>query len=156
MKESAQAAHSFARAYAARVPRGAGADADDRNGRRFFAEHDLHVHVPAGSIPKDGPSAGITIATAIVSVLLGAPVDRRVAMTGEITLRGDVLPIGGLKEKVMAAKLAGVSTVLVPALNRRDLAEVPDPIKEGLDIRCVDNMDEVLAAALLAVEPAAS
>jgi len=154
MKESAQAALSFARAYAARAPRPAAAagDADDRNGRRFFAEHDLHVHVPAGSIPKDGPSAGITIATAILSVLLDAPVDRRVAMTGEITLRGDVLPIGGLKEKVMAARLAGVRTVLVPALNRRDLSEVPDPIKEGLDIRCVADMDEVLAAALLSLE----
>jgi ATP-dependent Lon protease len=160
MKESAQAALSFARAYAARVPRPAAAAAagngegPDRDGRRFFAEHDVHVHVPAGSIPKDGPSAGITIATAIISVLVAAPVDRRVAMTGEITLRGDVLPIGGLKEKVMAAKLAGVRTVLVPALNRRDLSEVPDPIKEGLDIRCVDDMDEVLAAALLQAEPA--
>ena len=100
MKESAQAAVSFARAYAA--THGIGDD--------FFGKHDLHVHVPAGSIPKDGPSAGITIGTAILSVLTGKPINRRLAMTGEITLRGDVLPIGGLKEKVLAAKLAGIQT----------------------------------------------
>jgi ATP-dependent Lon protease len=149
MRESAQAAHSYARAYAARHEAARG------DGRRFFAEHDVHVHVPAGSIPKDGPSAGITIATAILSVLLAIPVDRRVAMTGEITLRGDVMPIGGLKEKVMAAKLAGVVRVLVPALNRRDLVEVPEAVKEGLDIRFVEHMDDVLAAALTTPPPAA-
>ncbi|MFP5286099.1 MAG: endopeptidase La, partial [Thermoanaerobaculia bacterium] len=120
MKESAQAALSFARTYA-----GVHGIGDD-----FFAKHDVHVHVPAGSIPKDGPSAGITMGTAIVSVLTKKPVNRRVAMTGEITLRGDVLPIGGLKEKTLAAKLAGNHTVIVPKLNRRDLVEIPDTIKK--------------------------
>ena len=139
MRESAQAALSYARAYAGRE-RLAGAE--------FFAGHDVHVHVPAGSIPKDGPSAGITIATAILSVLLGRPVDRGLAMTGEITLRGDVMPIGGLKEKVMAAKLAGVRRVMVPQLNRRDLAEIPDRIREGIEFELVDHMDRVLELAL--------
>jgi ATP-dependent Lon protease len=139
MKESAQAALSYARAYAALHGL-----ADD-----YFAKHDLHVHVPAGSIPKDGPSAGITIGTAILSVLTGRPVNRRVAMTGEITLRGDVMPIGGLKEKALAAKLAGIHTVLVPKLNRRDLAEIPPAITDGLTFHFVDHMDEVLELALL-------
>jgi ATP-dependent Lon protease len=139
MKESAQAALSFARAYAARQGM-----ADD-----FFARHDIHVHVPAGSIPKDGPSAGITIATAIVSVLTGRPVHRGVAMTGEITLRGDVMPIGGLKEKILAAKLAGVTTVLIPKLNERELPEIPAPVKAGLSFHFVDHVDDVLAHALL-------
>jgi ATP-dependent Lon protease len=139
MKESAQAAVSYARSYAALHGLG-----DD-----FFAKHDLHVHVPAGSIPKDGPSAGITIGTAILSVLTGKPINRRVAMTGEITLRGDVLPIGGLKEKTLAAKLAGIHTVLVPKLNRRDLAEIPAAITDGLTFHFVDHMDEVLKLALL-------
>ncbi|HYU36174.1 MAG TPA: endopeptidase La [Thermoanaerobaculia bacterium] len=139
MKESAQAALSYARAYA-----GAQKMADD-----FFATHDIHVHVPAGSIPKDGPSAGITIGTAILSVLTQRPVNRRVAMTGEITLRGDVLPIGGLKEKTLAAKLAGVHTVIVPKLNRRDLAEIPDTIKKDLTFHFVEHMDDVLPLALL-------
>ncbi len=107
------------------------------------------MHVPAGSIPKDGPSAGITIGTAILSVLTGHPVNRRVAMTGEITLRGDVLPIGGLKEKVLAAKLAGIHTVLVPKLNRRDMSEIPASITDDLTFHFVDHMDEVLKLALL-------
>jgi ATP-dependent Lon protease len=139
MKESAQAALSYARSYA-----GTHSLAGD-----FFAKNDIHVHVPAGSIPKDGPSAGITIGTAILSVLTAQPVNRRVAMTGEITLRGDVLPIGGLKEKVLAAKLAGIHTVIVPRLNRRDLTEVPDAIKEGLTFHFVEHMGEVLELALI-------
>jgi ATP-dependent Lon protease len=139
MKESAQAALSYARAYAA-----AHGLAED-----YFARHDLHVHVPAGSIPKDGPSAGITIGAAILSVLTGHPINRRVAMTGEITLRGDVMPIGGLKEKALAAKLAGIDTVIVPKLNRRDLAEIPATITDGLTFHFVDHMDEVLKLALL-------
>jgi ATP-dependent Lon protease len=138
MKESAQAALSFARVHCA----GNGLD------KAFFAEHDLHVHVPAGSIPKDGPSAGITIAAAIVSVLEGRPVDRRVAMTGEITLRGDVLPIGGLKEKVLAAKAAGIRRIVLPRLNRRDLAEIADDLKADVDFRFVDTMAEALDVAL--------
>ncbi|MEO8504611.1 MAG: endopeptidase La [Acidobacteriota bacterium] len=139
MKESAQAALSFARAYAARL-----GISDD-----FFAKHDVHVHVPAGSIPKDGPSAGITIATAIISVLTGRAVHRRVAMTGEITLRGDVMPIGGLKEKILAAKLAGVTTVLIPKLNERELPEIPGPVKKGLTFHFVDHVEQVLEYALL-------
>jgi ATP-dependent Lon protease len=138
MKESAQAALSYARSWAG---------AHDL-AREYFSKHDIHIHVPAGSIPKDGPSAGITIGTAILSVLTAKPVNRRVAMTGEITLRGDVLPIGGLKEKVLAAKLAGVHTVIVPKLNQRDLAEVPDTIKKGLAFHFVEHMDEVLTLAL--------
>ena len=139
MKESAQAALSYARAYAA--AHGIGDD--------YFGKHDLHVHVPAGSIPKDGPSAGITIGSAILSVLTGHAVNRRVAMTGEITLRGDVMPIGGLKEKALAAKIAGIDTVIVPKLNRRDLAEIPATITDGLTFHFVDHMDEVLKLALL-------
>jgi ATP-dependent Lon protease len=139
MKESAQAALSYARAYAAQ--HGVAED--------YFAKHDLHVHVPAGSIPKDGPSAGITIATAIVSVLTGRAVDRAVAMTGEITLRGDVMPIGGLKEKILAAKLGGIKRVILPRLNERDLVEVPATITRGMDLRFVGHVDEVLDVALL-------
>ena len=120
-----------------------------RIGDDFFAKNDIHVHVPAGSIPKDGPSAGITIGSAIISVLAKKPVNRRVAMTGEITLRGDVLPIGGLKEKALAAKLAGVHTVIVPKLNRRDLVEIPDTIKKGLEFHFVEHMDDVLKIALI-------
>ena len=150
MKESAQAALSFARSYAG--IHGIGED--------FFAKNDVHVHVPAGSIPKDGPSAGITMGTAIISVLTKRPINRRVAMTGEITLRGDVLPIGGLKEKALAAKLAGVTTVIIPKLNRRDLAEIPDTIKKDLVFHFAEHMDDVLKIALIdpdapAQEPAA-
>ncbi len=138
MKESAQAAVSFARTHAAARSLGS----------EFFTEHDLHVHVPAGSIPKDGPSAGITIAAAIVSVLEKRAVDRRVAMTGELTLRGDVLPIGGLKEKVLAAKAAGIRTIVLPRLNERDLGEIADDLKAGVDFHLVDTMVEALEVAL--------
>jgi ATP-dependent Lon protease len=139
MKESAQAALSFARAHAAQQ----GLDA------RFFADNDLHVHVPAGSIPKDGPSAGITIAAAIVSAATHRPIDRRLAMTGEITLRGTVLPIGGLKEKVLAARLAGIQAVILPKLNERDLEEVPPAVKKGLTFHFAEHMEDVLHRALL-------
>jgi ATP-dependent Lon protease len=147
MKESAQAALSYARTFAGQH----GLPED------FFAKHDVHVHVPAGSIPKDGPSAGITMGTAIISVLTKKAVNRRVAMTGEITLRGDVLPIGGLKEKTLAAKIAGIHTMIVPKLNRRDLVEIPDTIKKDLVFHFVEHMDEVLKLALIdetAPEPA--
>jgi ATP-dependent Lon protease len=148
MKESGQAALSFARAWAetsGRVP---------LEDRRFFSRHDVHIHVPAGSVPKDGPSAGITIATALLSVLTRRPVNRSVAMTGEITLRGDVLPIGGLKEKVLAARGAGVHQVIVPRLNQRDLSEIAEHLKEGLTFHLVDSVDEVLDLALLPAEAA--
>jgi ATP-dependent Lon protease len=139
MKESAQAALSFARTRA----RLYGIRED------FFATHDLHVHVPEGAIPKDGPSAGITIATAMVSVFLNRPVRRAVAMTGEITLRGNVLPIGGLKEKMLAARRAGITVVLVPKLNKKDVDEIPAHLKRGLEIHLVDEVDEVLRLALI-------
>jgi ATP-dependent Lon protease len=114
----------------------------------IFEKSDIHVHVPEGAIPKDGPSAGIGMCTALVSVLTGIPVKADVAMTGEITLRGEVLPIGGLKEKLLAARRGGIKTVLIPEENRRDLKEIPDAIKNELDIRPVKWIDEVFAVAL--------
>jgi ATP-dependent Lon protease len=107
------------------------------------------VHVPEGATPKDGPSAGIAMVTAIVSVLTGVPVRSEIAMTGEVTLRGRVLPIGGLKEKLLAALRGGVKTVLIPKDNEKDLAEIPDNVKAGLTIRPVSSVDEVLEYALV-------
>ena len=113
-----------------------------------FEKKDIHVHVPEGATPKDGPSAGIAMVTAIISTLTGVPVKRDVAMTGEVTLRGRVLPIGGLKEKLLAALRGGITTVLIPAENEKDLAEIPDNVKDGLTIVPVSHVDEVLALAL--------
>ncbi|HEX3109849.1 MAG TPA: endopeptidase La [Thermoanaerobaculia bacterium] len=139
MKESAQAALTYARAHA------------DENGipPDYFDTHDIHIHVPAGAIPKDGPSAGITITSAIISVLTGRPVKRNVAMTGEVTLRGDVLPIGGVKEKVLAARAAKINTVILPKLNERDLVDVPEPIKRDMQFYFVEHVEDVLRIALL-------
>ena len=109
---------------------------------------DVHVHVPEGATPKDGPSAGVAMAVAMISVLTGVPVRKEVAMTGEITLRGRVLPIGGLKEKLLAALRSGVKTVLIPQENEKDLADIPDNVKSGLKIVPVSTVDEVLAEAL--------
>jgi len=114
----------------------------------YHEKHDVHIHVPEGATPKDGPSAGVAMCTALVSVLTGIPVRADVAMTGEITLRGEVLPIGGLKEKLLAARRGGIKTVIIPKENERDLKEVPDNIKEHLNIRAVKWIDEVLAIAL--------
>jgi ATP-dependent Lon protease len=114
----------------------------------LFDRRDIHVHVPEGATPKDGPSAGVAMATAIVSVMAGIPVRRDLAMTGEITLRGRVLPIGGLKEKLLAALRGGMKTVLIPEENAKDLVEIPDSVKSGLEIVPVSRMDEVLARAL--------
>jgi len=114
-----------------------------------FDKRDIHVHVPEGATPKDGPSAGVAMVTAIVSVMTGIPVYRDVAMTGEITLRGRVLPIGGLKEKLLAAHRGGIKTVLIPEENAKDLVEINESIKSGLDIVPVSRMDEVLARALV-------
>ena len=114
----------------------------------LFEKRDLHVHVPEGATPKDGPSAGIAMATSIVSVLTGIPVRRDVAMTGEITLRGRVLPIGGLKEKLLAAMRAGIKTVFIPKDNEKDLADIPDSVKKGLEINPVSHVDEVIMRAL--------
>ena len=119
----------------------------DRNFGTIFEKRDIHVHVPEGATPKDGPSAGVAMVTAIISLMTGIPVKREVAMTGEITLRGRVLPIGGLKEKLLAALRAGIKTVIIPDENAKDLTEIPDELKNALDIRPVSRMDEVLKIA---------
>jgi ATP-dependent Lon protease len=138
MQESAQAAMSFVRSRAEEfgIP------------KDFNRKLDVHVHIPEGAIPKDGPSAGITLATAIISALARVPARRDVAMTGEITLRGKVLPIGGIKEKVLAAHRAGVKTILVPKDNEKDLAEIPKNVLDTLDVHMVSTMDDVLKIAL--------
>jgi ATP-dependent Lon protease len=138
MQESIQAALTYVRSRALKlgVP------------RNFHEVNDIHVHVPEGATPKDGPSAGIGMCTAIISVLTGIPVRADVAMTGEITLRGRVLPIGGLKEKLLAAHRGGIGIVIIPDENARDLKEIPDNIKRDLDIRPVASMDQVLQIAL--------
>jgi ATP-dependent Lon protease len=114
----------------------------------LFERKDIHVHVPEGATPKDGPSAGIAMATAIISVATGIPVRRDVAMTGEVTLRGRVLPIGGLKEKLLAALRGGLKTVLIPEENAKDLVDIPASVKNGLEIVPVSRMDQVLEHAL--------
>jgi ATP-dependent Lon protease len=138
MKESVQAALSFVRSASKRlhIPEGA------------FERYDIHVHVPAGAIPKDGPSAGITMATAIASIMTERPVKPKLAMTGELTLRGQILPIGGLKEKSLAAYRAGVETLILPKENQKDLVEIPDEIKKKIKFIFVDTMDQVLELAL--------
>jgi len=143
MKESAQAAWSLLRARAATL----GIPLD------VFTQSDVHLHVPAGAVPKDGPSAGITIAAALASLLTRRPARHDVAMTGELTLRGRVLPIGGLKEKLTAAARAGVTSVLVPERNKNDLIDLPEEVRKLLDIKLVETIDDVLALALLDVPP---
>jgi ATP-dependent Lon protease len=138
MQESIQAAMSFVKARAPAY----GVKPS------IFARKDIHVHLPEGAVPKDGPSAGIGMVTAIISTLTGIPVRRDVAMTGEVTLRGRVLPIGGLKEKLLAALRGGIRTVLIPAENEKDISELPASVKEGLEIVPVSHVDEVLARAL--------
>lgn len=138
MKESTQAAMSVVRSRAQRLGIAA----------NFYEENDIHIHFPEGATPKDGPSAGIAITTALVSILTGIPVRADVAMTGEITLRGEVLPIGGLKEKLLAAHRGGIKTVLIPQQNVKDLADIPENIKNHLDIHPVQWIDDVLALAL--------
>ena len=120
------------------------ADCDEES----FAETDIHVHFPQGGVPKDGPSAGITMATAIISRLTGVPVKKDVAMTGEITLRGRVLPIGGLKEKLLAAHRAGIFECILPQDNQKDVAEVPENLRSAMKLHFVESMDDVLNVAL--------
>src|SRR5690606_17693279 len=139
MQESARAAMSYARTNRETlgIPEG------------FFEKHNVHVHIPAGAIPKDGPSAGITMATALISALTGRKVRKDVAMTGEITLRGKVLPIGGLREKTLAAHRGGIKTFLLPKRNAKDLSELPDIVKKELELIEVSHLDEVLEVAFV-------
>ncbi len=139
MKESASAGVSYIRSVAEKY----------HIDNEFFAENDIQIHIPEGAVPKDGPSAGITMATAVLSAITGNKVKASVAMTGEITLRGRVLPIGGLKEKLLAAKLAGVKTVLVPKKNEADVEEIPSEVKDGLTIKLVENMEQVVKEAFV-------
>jgi ATP-dependent Lon protease len=140
MKESAAAALSYVR----NLDGGLGGDVSPD----WFKEHDLHLHVPAGAIPKDGPSAGITMATAIASRVTCRPVRSDTAMTGEITLTGMVLPIGGLKEKALAAQRAGIRRLIIPRRNERDIDDIPEPLRMKMTFLPVDTVDEVLDAAL--------
>ena len=139
MRESVQAAESYVKSRAVEF------------GIKptVFSKRDIHVHVPEGATPKDGPSAGVAMATSIISVLTGIPVSKSMAMTGEITLRGRVLPIGGLKEKLLAALRGGLKIVLIPRENEKDLAEIPNNVKKNLNIIPVDTVDDVLKHALI-------
>ncbi|MBI2981351.1 MAG: endopeptidase La, partial [Deltaproteobacteria bacterium] len=143
MKESAQAAMSYVRSRAESmgIP------------RNFYQRVDIHIHVPEGAVPKDGPSAGITLTTSITSALLKIPVRKDVAMTGEVTLRGNVLPIGGLKEKAMAAHRAGIKIIIIPKENEKDLEEIPKKVLHELKFIMVEHMDEVLKNALRLENP---
>jgi ATP-dependent Lon protease len=137
MRESAQAALSWVRGHADVL----GLETD------WFAERDVHIHVPAGAVPKDGPSAGTAMATALASLATGVPVSEDVAMTGEITLTGQVLPIGGVKEKTLAAQRAGIGTVILPQENEADLDDLPDDVRESMTFVLADTIADVLGAA---------
>jgi ATP-dependent Lon protease len=137
MKESARAAWSYARAHSAEL------GIDDE----FFDQNEVHIHLPAGAIPKDGPSAGVTMSTALVSLMTGVPVRKDIAMTGEVTLSGRVLPVGGIREKALAALTHGVTNIILPLANQKDLADIPEEFKKKLSFVFVENLDEVFAMA---------
>ena len=137
MKESAEIAASLVRSRLGAA----------QTGFDFF-KHDIHIHVPAGATPKDGPSAGVTLTTALASLILGIPVDAKLSMTGEISLSGKVLPVGGIKEKVMAAQRAGIKTILLPKENEKDIEDIPEEVRSQLTFKLMSTIDEVLEAAL--------
>jgi ATP-dependent Lon protease len=143
MKESAHAAMGFIRSHATEL----GIDED------FFEKHEVHVHLPAGAIPKDGPSAGITLATVIVSLLTQTAISKDIAMTGEITLTGKVLPVGGIKEKALAAMRVGIETIIIPWKNQKDLVDIPDSLRKKVNFIPVKNIAEVLSLALVDWKP---
>jgi ATP-dependent Lon protease len=140
MKESAQAALSYVRGHHEEIGLEAGSD--------WFSDHDIHIHVPAGAVPKDGPSAGVAMTVSLSSLISGHPVRNDVAMTGELTLTGQVLPIGGLKEKSLAAQRAGIKRVIVPERNEGDVAEIPEHERSGLEFVYVDEVSKAIEAAL--------
>ena len=139
MKESAHAALGFIRSHATEL----GID------EKFFEENEIHIHLPAGAIPKDGPSAGITLATVMTSLLTGSYISKDIAMTGEITLTGKVLPVGGIKEKALAAMRAGIETIIIPWKNQKDVLEIPVQYRKKLNFIPVKNIQEVLSIALV-------
>jgi ATP-dependent Lon protease len=143
MKESATAALSFIRANAEAIE----IDED------FFEKKDLHIHIPAGAIPKDGPSAGVTMLTALVSLLTNQTIQKDLSMTGEITLRGQVLPVGGVKEKVLAAHRAGIKTIILPKGNKKDIEDIPKKIQQDIHFHFADKMMDVLKIALKNKQP---
>jgi ATP-dependent Lon protease len=143
MKESAQAALAYVRSKSKEL----GIEED------FFEKNDIHIHVPAGAIPKDGPSAGVTMFVALTSLLTNKPVRNDVAMTGEITLRGLVLPVGGIKEKVLAGMRAGIRTIILPKRNEKDLEEIPEHIRNQMNFKFIQKMDEAIELALTHTEP---
>jgi len=139
MKESAQIAYSYIRSRLSRM--------EDSRAQEYFDNHQVHLHVPAGATPKDGPSAGITMALSLFSLATGQPIREDIAMTGELTLTGKVLPIGGVKEKTIAARRVGVTNLILPEDNRRDFEELQDYIKEGITVYYADYFEDVLQAA---------
>jgi ATP-dependent Lon protease len=138
MKESATAALSFIRSNAKRL----GVEED------YFDSHDIHIHVPAGAIPKDGPSAGVTMLSALASLIKNKSIQKNLAMTGEITLRGQVLPVGGIKEKVLAAHRAGIKTILLPKWNEKDLIDIPQKVRDDIQFHFMEKMIDVLKIAI--------
>jgi ATP-dependent Lon protease len=144
MTESASIAWSYVKKKLA---------AEGKFDRKFFKGNDFHLHIPAGAIPKDGPSAGITMATAIYSLMTGKKIKHRLAMTGEVSLIGKVLPVGGIKEKILAAKRAGINTLILPKLNEKDLIEVPDYAQKGMVFHYVSHVEEVFPLALGVASP---